>query len=35
VIEGLDVLDKIAAMKTDHYDRPLKDVKIKTMTLEE
>jgi len=35
VIEGLDVLDKIAAVKTDSYDRPLKDVKIKTMTLEE
>ncbi|HEY6083459.1 MAG TPA: peptidylprolyl isomerase [Chitinophagaceae bacterium] len=29
VIKGLDVLDKIAAVKTDPNDRPLKDVKMK------
>lgn len=29
VIEGLDVVDKIAAMKTDSNNRPLKDVVIK------
>lgn len=29
VIEGLDIIDKIAAVETDRYDRPLKDVKFK------
>lgn len=29
VIEGLEVIDKIAAVKTDRYDRPLEDVRIK------
>lgn len=29
VIEGLDVLDKIAAVATDQYDRPLEDVQMK------
>lgn len=29
VIEGLDVLDKIAAVKTNSFDRPVKDVVIK------
>lgn len=29
VIEGLDVIDKIAAVKTDQRDRPVKDVKMK------
>jgi cyclophilin family peptidyl-prolyl cis-trans isomerase len=28
VVEGLDVLDKIAAVKTDQFDRPLQDVKM-------
>lgn len=28
VIEGLDVLDKIAAVKTNSFDRPEKDVVI-------
>ena len=29
VVEGLDVLDKIAAVETDKYNRPLQDVKMK------
>lgn len=29
VVEGLDVLDKIAAVETDKYNRPLKNVKMK------
>jgi peptidyl-prolyl cis-trans isomerase B (cyclophilin B) len=29
VVEGLNVLDKIAALETDKYDRPLGDVKMK------
>jgi peptidyl-prolyl cis-trans isomerase B (cyclophilin B) len=29
VVEGLDVLDKIAAVETDQNDRPLKDIKMK------
>jgi cyclophilin family peptidyl-prolyl cis-trans isomerase len=29
VIEGLDVVDKIASVETDSRDRPLKDIKIK------
>ena len=28
VIEGLDVLDKIAAVKTNSFDRPVEDVVI-------
>ena len=28
VIEGLDVIDKIAAVETDYYDRPMEDVMI-------
>lgn len=32
VIEGLDVLDKIAAVKTNDFDRPVKDVVIKRIT---
>jgi cyclophilin family peptidyl-prolyl cis-trans isomerase len=31
VIEGLDVIDKIAAVDTDMYDRPYEDVIIKTI----
>jgi peptidylprolyl isomerase len=33
VTEGLDVVDKIAAVKTDESDRPLTDVKILKMTI--
>ena len=29
VVEGLDVLDKIAAVKTDQFDRPVQDIKMK------
>jgi cyclophilin family peptidyl-prolyl cis-trans isomerase len=28
VIEGMDVVDKIAAAKRDQFDRPLEDIKI-------
>lgn len=35
VIEGLDVLDRIAAYKKDAYDRPLKDVKIISVRVEQ
>ena len=31
VIEGLDIIDKIAAVETDYYDRPLQDVIIETI----
>ncbi len=33
VVEGLDVIDKIAAVKTDRSNRPLKDVKMKIRLL--
>jgi len=33
VIEGFDVIDKIAAEKTDQADRPIEDVKIISMTI--
>ena len=33
VIEGFDVIDKIANLKTDKNDRPLKDVSIKVRLL--
>ena len=29
IVEGLEVIDKIAALKTDENDRPLQDIKIK------
>ncbi len=29
IVEGMDVLDKIAAAETDKADRPLKDIKIR------
>lgn len=32
--EGFDVLDQIAAQKTDKYDRPLKDIRIIRVTVE-
>ena len=34
VIEGLDVIDKIATVDTDMYDRPQQDVVIKKMVIE-
>ena len=30
-VEGLDVIDRIAAAQTDRYDRPLKDIRILTI----
>lgn len=34
VIEGLDVVDKIACVRTDYNDRPMEDQKIASMTVE-
>lgn len=34
VVEGMDVVNKIAETRTDYSDRPLKDQKIKSMTVE-
>ena len=34
VIEGMDVVDKIAAVQTDREDRPLKEQKIASMTVD-
>ena len=34
VTEGLDIVDKIAAVQTDYQDSPLKEQKIKSMTVE-
>ena len=34
VIEGMDVVDKIACCKTDWSDRPLEDVKMEKVTIE-
>ncbi len=34
ITEGIDVVDKIAAVKTDENDKPLTDQKIKTITVE-
>jgi peptidyl-prolyl cis-trans isomerase B (cyclophilin B) len=34
VIEGIEVVDKIAATKTNHQDRPLEEQRIKCMTVE-
>jgi peptidyl-prolyl cis-trans isomerase B (cyclophilin B) len=34
-IEGLDVIDKIAAVQTDNRDCPMQDVKIITIKLAE
>lgn len=34
VIEGLDVVDKIASVKVNRMDKPLEDQKIKSMTVE-
>jgi hypothetical protein len=36
VVEGLDVIDKIATVETDYYDRPMEDVMIiKVVPVEE
>lgn len=34
VIEGMDVVNRIASQKTDYSDRPLKEQKIKSMTVD-
>ena len=34
VIEGLDVVDKIASVKTDYSDRPIEEQKIKSITVD-
>jgi peptidyl-prolyl cis-trans isomerase B (cyclophilin B) len=34
VIEGLDIVDKIANTKTDRSDKPVEDIKIKKVTVE-
>lgn len=34
IIEGMDVVNKIAETATDHYDRPLEDQKLKSVTVE-
>lgn len=34
VIEGLDVIDKIACVRTDYNDRPMEDQKIASMTVD-
>lgn len=34
ITEGMDVIDKIAVVRTDHSDRPMEDQKIKSVTVE-
>lgn len=34
VIEGMDVVNKVAETATDYYDRPLEDQKLKSVTVE-
>ncbi|KOH43286.1 peptidylprolyl isomerase [Sunxiuqinia dokdonensis] len=34
VIEGLDVLDKLAAVETDQFNRPVNDIKMKVKVLD-
>ena len=34
VIEGMDVVNRIAETKVDPYDRPVKDVVMKTVTVD-
>ena len=34
VIEGMDVVDKIAEVRTDYSDRPMKNQKIKSVTVD-
>ena len=35
VVEGMEVVDEIASMKTDFSDRPVVDIVMETVTLEE
>ena len=35
VVEGIEVVDKIASSKTNHRDKPLEDVVIESITIEE
>jgi len=35
VIEGIDVIEKIAAVEKDQRDRPLKDIRMKVYLLNE
>ena len=34
IIEGMDIVNKIADVRTDYNDRPMKEQKIKSMTVE-
>ena len=34
ITEGMDIVDKIAAVRTDHSDRPMDEQKIKSVTVE-
>ena len=34
VIDGMDIVNKIAEVRTDYSDRPMKEQKIKAMTVE-
>ena len=34
VIEGIEVVDKIANVETDYFDRPIEEQKIKSMTVD-
>ena len=34
MLSGIEVVDEIAAVKTDAADKPLEDVKIKTITVD-
>ena len=34
IIEGLDIVDKIACVETDHYDKPLTEQKIASITVD-
>ena len=34
VIEGMEIVNKIAETETDYYDRPLEEQKMKTVTVE-
>ena len=33
VVDGIDVVDEIASVRTDYNDKPLKEQKIKTITI--
>ena len=34
MIEGIEVVDKIANVETDYFDRPIEEQKIKSMTVD-